>query len=87
MSPEDLAAAVAIFDNDKLIRVHRRAGKRLRLSLLAILVCIAAGIWIDWRWLPTLLIPAALGFYYGWIASLVWAELKKRADAKKEAEQ
>lgn len=46
---------------DKLIEGRVKVTRRCRLAGYATVICFIAGIWLDWRFLPTALIP--LGYY------------------------
>jgi len=67
--------------NDQLAR----AGERLRhcwmASLTATAACFVAGVWVDWRWFPTSVVPAALFISFAMAEAQTRAEAVRRLDA------
>jgi hypothetical protein len=70
MTPEQLSKAV------------RRHRDHLRLELLAVSVCLVAGIWFDWRFLPTTLVPLAAIALTACGTYRVMEEVRRRFEGK-----
>ena len=62
-----------------LLIARRRLAVQGTLSGLAGLVMLAAGLWFDWRWFPTSLIPFALCALSGYTAEQFERELSRRS--------
>jgi hypothetical protein len=62
----------------KVQESRRRAGVTARLAGWATVLCFLAGIWVDWRFLPTMVIPASLYVFYNLIRGSIDRELERR---------
>jgi hypothetical protein len=63
---------------EKLITAHTQTARRgTRLGLVA-LAMFVAGVWLDWRWFPTALVPAGACCFYGYLGGLMRKELERR---------
>lgn len=54
---------------ERLERASAKAARDTRVAAMLAAVCVLAGVWLDWRWLPTAVIPAT------------WAAIKCAASA------
>jgi hypothetical protein len=65
---------------EKLITAQTKTARRgNRLGLVAVAMFVA-GVWLDWRWFPTALVPAAACCFYGYLGGLMRKELARRKD-------
>lgn len=69
MTPEQL---------ERLIELHDR---RVKWIVATIGVLFVAGVWIDWRFFPTMLIPSGALVLQTEVGKLARAELERRTDA------
>lgn len=61
-----------------LVKTRRLYGWVGRVSYLATFTCLVLGIWADWRWLPTALLPLFAWVIAHQVDDLVEAELERR---------
>jgi hypothetical protein len=52
---------------------------RSRLAGAAGFACILAGIWVDWRWLPTAVLPLTIWAFYATLKAKFQQEITRRA--------
>jgi hypothetical protein len=71
--------------NEPFLRKVSKQGARL-FVLMAVLtaVSVVAGIWIDWRWLATAVLPAALSFLSAGLSVTASNELVRRTAMNKD---
>lgn len=81
---EEFADELAAVSTAKLRRSDRIQTWVTRASCLATPVCVLAGVWVDWRWLPTALVALVVLAVSAKVHKGVTLELRRRDDAERD---
>jgi hypothetical protein len=66
--PDTFERAVVKFGIEQAKKSQRRACRWMWVSLLLLAGCFLAGVWVDWRWLPTALLALVGSSFFAWLA-------------------
>lgn len=77
--PDQVAKILRGAQPDKLAHGAAKSGRQARVATWATVACFVAGIWLDWRFLPTDLVPAGAAILGYWMLSAINREQAERA--------
>lgn len=80
----DLDDMLARWSTKKLRRTTKTFARLSYLAVLAFMACVLAGVWVDWRWLPTALVAGVVFAIAGRGDTVLRAELANRDDAERD---
>jgi hypothetical protein len=72
---------LAQLTDDRLLHVTVRAGRIAMWATVATVACLAAGIWLDWRWFPTAAITGIVACCEFWFTAAGHQERIRRRRA------
>jgi hypothetical protein len=84
---DDLETVIRTMTAEALIAAHKRVSRRFLIAAVATMACVAAGIWIDLRWLPTAILPLAVAISLGYLAHQYWSEINRRIEERQRETQ
>lgn len=65
-------------DTGTLKAMHAKVARNGNLALAAWAGCFLAGVWLDWRWFLTALLPLGLCGFFGYLGGAMRRELATR---------
>lgn len=85
-SEEYLQRVVEQLPAEKLGKIAQRVAWKIRIFITLFVVSLLAGIWVDWRWFPTSIIPLVFMLYYSYFSKALREDAVRRINEFKAAQ-